>query len=92
MVGRLLPPSGPRGPEGGDRRCVTVLHLTAVSCAGPFNPISPYCYGMPTSLTRPKASLRYSLLTSAIPVFIPIAQSLLFVWDYIGINQRIVPR
>jgi len=81
---------GPRGAEQGDRRCVTLLHLTAVSCAGPFSPISPYYYGIPTSLTRPKASLCYSVLTSAMHVFIPIAQCLLSVWDYIGINQRIV--
>jgi diguanylate cyclase (GGDEF)-like protein len=44
---------------------------------------------MPTSLIRPKASLRYSHLTSAIAVFILVAQSLFFVWDYIGINASI---
>ena len=44
---------------------------------------------MPTSLIRTRVSLRYSHLTSAIAVVILVAQSLFFVWDYIGINRNI---
>jgi diguanylate cyclase (GGDEF)-like protein len=44
---------------------------------------------MPTSLLRHKASLRSSHLTSAIAVFILVAHSAFFVWDYIGISSNI---
>jgi diguanylate cyclase (GGDEF)-like protein len=44
---------------------------------------------MPTSLIRPRASLRYSHLTFAIAVLVLVAQSLFFVSDYIGISSNI---